>query len=120
MSNPQRHLHYVEFTAPDLAEVKRFYGEVFGWEFTDWGPTYCSFSKESAGLDGGFEQGEGGQRGALLILRTDDLEQSYAAVKQGGGKIVVEPFGFPGGRRFQFLDPAGNELAVWIEVEEEG
>lgn len=115
--NSDHHVNYVEFTAPDLGAVKAFYAEAFGWAFTDWGPTYCGFSRASAGLDGGFEQGAGGQRGALVILRADDLEATLARVRAAGGEVVVEPFGFPGGRRFQFLDPAGNELAVWTPVE---
>jgi len=119
---PSKHhhkLHYLELTAPDLEAVKKFYSKVFGWEFVDYGPDYTSFTRESAGLDGGFERGDGEQRAALPILLTDDLEASLEAVKAAGATIVVEPFSFPGGRRFQFLDPAGNELSVWTTTEED-
>ena len=116
MSDHHR-IHYVEFTAPDLAVVKAFYGEAFGWTFRDYGPTYSDFTAEHAGLAGGFEEGEGHARGALIILYSDDLAASERAVVEAGGTISTPAFDFPGGRRFHFLDPAGNELAVWLKTE---
>ncbi len=112
-------LNYIEFSAPDLAAVKEFYTSVFAWEFTDWGDAYCSFSAASAGLDGGIEKGPGKNRGFLLILYADDLEACLAQVEQAGATISTPTFSFPGGRRFHFLDPAGNELAVWTDVDED-
>lgn len=118
MPNRHHHLHYVELTAPDLSAIKAFYGEVFGWEFVDYGPTYTGFTPESAGLDGGFEQGKGNARGALVIVLSEDLEASQEAVVAAGGTISTPAFDFPGGRRFHFLDVAGNELAVWRMAED--
>ena len=112
---PQVHhtIDYIEFTVRDLAAAKRFYAKAFGWEFNDYGPEYAGI-KGQAGEVGGLRQSADGQPGGpLVVLYSKDLEQSVAAVRSAGGKIVREPFPFPGGRRFQFTDPSGNELGVW-------
>ena len=113
MSNNHR-IDYIELPANDVAPVKQFYASVFGWKFTDYGPTYTSF--EDGRLSGGF-QADPKQAPAkpLVILYAKDLEATLASVKAQGGKITLEIFAFPGGRRFHFQDPAGNELAVWSE-----
>lgn len=114
---PASHLHhgidYVEWTAPDLAAVKRFYAAAFGWVFTDWGDDYCDFT--GGGIGGGFRRADGPRGGALVVLYSRDLAASERAVAAAGGRIVKPPFEFPGGRRFEFEDPAGNPLAVWSE-----
>ncbi len=108
-------IDYVEFTVRDLAAAKRFYAAAFGWQFNDYGPEYAGI-KGAAGEVGGLHQaGEARVGGPLVILYSNDLEKSLAAVKSAGGKIVREPFAFPGGRRFQFTDPSGNELGVWSQ-----
>jgi len=107
-------IDYIEFTVADLDESKRFYGGVFGWEFNDYGPDYCGIkSMDGAGEVGGFSPGEPKPGGTLIVLYSSDLEASYGAVIEAGGHIAKEPFEFPGGRRFHFTDPSGNELAVW-------
>ena len=107
-------INYIEFRAHDLEAIKEFYNTLFGWEFTDYGPTYCSFS--GSGLDGGFEKtDEEVTNGALVVLYHTDLESLESEISEAGGKIVKEIFSFPGGRRFHFTDPSGNELAVWSE-----
>jgi predicted enzyme related to lactoylglutathione lyase len=109
-----RRLDYVEFVAPDLTAVKQFYGDVFGWQFTDYGPDYTSFG--DGRLNGGFRRMEGvGPGGPLVVIFSTDLERMTAVVTSAGGRIVQPIFSFPGGRRFHFLDPAGNELAVWSD-----
>ncbi len=108
------HINYVEFKANDLEEIKQFYQQVFGWEFTDYGPTYTSFS--NSGLAGGFEKtDEKVVNGALVVLYHQDLEQALSKVKKADGTISKNIFSFPGGRRFHFVDPSGNELAVWSD-----
>jgi predicted enzyme related to lactoylglutathione lyase len=108
------HINYVEFEARDLEAVKTFYSEVFNWEFTDYGPNYTSFS--NSGIQGGFEQSdEPIANGVLIVLFHDNLESIIVEVVKAGGILTKEIFSFPGGRRFQFKDPAGNELAVWTE-----
>ncbi len=110
-------LDYVEFPACDLSATKAFFEAAFGWTFTDFGPDYSAFSKQ--GLDGGFFRAEQASTtesgGALLVIYSEDLEASLRAVQAAGGRIVKPIFDFPGGRRFQFLEPSGNELAVWAQ-----
>ncbi len=109
-----RRIDYIEFGAPDLAAVKLFYGEAFGWHFTDYGPDYTSFA--DGRLSGGFRRVDSvAPGGALVVLFATDLEATQVSVSRAGGRIVNPIFSFPGGRRFHFLDPAGNELAVWSD-----
>ena len=107
-------IDYVELNVADVARAKKFYGDVFGWSFTDYGPDYCEFS--DGNLKGGFAHaGEVKPGGALIILFADDLAETLERVKSAGGKIAKPNFDFPGGRRFHFTDPEGYELAVWSE-----
>ena len=112
---PKNHtINYIEFAAEDLESIKEFYGAAFGWTFTDYGPGYAAFSDGS--LDGGFMKGTPkGEGDALVILFSENLESSLDRIKECGGTIAKEIYSFPGGRRFHFLDPAGNQLAVWSE-----
>lgn len=107
-------IDYVELPGGDLARVKAFYSAAFGWRFIDYGPTYAAF--EDAGLDGGFDADPAaGLTRPLVVLYAEDLEAMLATVEAAGGEISAPIFSFPGGRRFHFRDPAGNELAVWSE-----
>ncbi|MBI1852111.1 MAG: VOC family protein [Planctomycetes bacterium] len=111
-----RRIDYIEFPVTSVTEAKRFYGAVFDWKFQDWGPEYVSF--EDGRTNGGFRQEKSVSRGGpLVVLYSLDLEALQKKVVEAGGKIVREPFSFPGGRRFHFTDPSGNELAVWSEKE---
>lgn len=115
MSN-NNHINYVELKAKDLGAIKKFYSEAFGWTFTDYGPTYTAFS--DSGLQGGFEQSDDKIiNGALIILYHNNLEEILDTVIKCSGSISIPIFSFPGGRRFHFIDPAGNELAIWSEDE---
>ena len=109
-----RRIDYVESPVPDVARARTFYGRVFGWSFTDYGADYASFS--DGRLSGGL-RGEKGRRatGVLVILYAGDLAALRGAVVAAGGRIVRDIYDFPGGRRFHFADPAGNELAVWSD-----
>ncbi|MCX7304237.1 MAG: VOC family protein [Hyphomicrobiales bacterium] len=108
-------LDYLEMpaTGGTIDSVKAFYSAAFGWTFTDYGPSYAAFGE---GLDGGFhsDPAEGASK-PLPILYSGDLEATLVEVEAAGGRIVRPIFSFPGGRRFHFLDPAGNELAVWSD-----
>jgi uncharacterized protein len=108
-----RRIDYIEFHASDLARTKAFYTAAFGWKFTDYGPTYASF--DDGRLTGGFWTDAAPGRGPLIILYAADLAASEAKVRAAGGTIVKAAYTFPGGRRFHFNDPSGNELAVWSE-----
>jgi uncharacterized protein len=123
MADSTAHTHhgidYIEFTVTDMAEAKRFYAAAFGWQFNEHGPGYAGIKKPSTrdGAEteaGGLCLGDavaGG--GPLVVLYSADLDATLAAVRDAGGEVVKEPFAFPGGRRFHFRDPSGNELAVW-------
>lgn len=113
-------LNYVEFPATNISATKRFFETAFGWSFQDFGPDYCSFSDQ--GLDGGFYQSSltsiSANGSALLVLKSENLEQTQSVVESAGGKISTAIFSFPGGRRFHFIEPSGNEFAVWTPITE--
>ncbi|PCJ92877.1 MAG: glyoxalase family protein [Flavobacteriaceae bacterium] len=114
MKITDNHINYVEFKAKDLEKIKEFYSAVFNWTFTDYGPDYVAFS--DSGLEGGFEKSEDEIiNGALVVLYHKNLEPIKNKILECKGTISKDVFSFPGGRRFQFLDPAGNELAVWSD-----
>lgn len=110
-------INYIELPATDLDGTKKFFSEVFGWEFVDYGPDYAAIV--GAGLDGGFFRSElratTASGSALVVLYSNDLESALGRVVAAGGEIVKPLFCFPGGRRFHFKDPSGNEYAVWSE-----
>lgn len=112
-------INYVELPAQDIEAVKQFYAQAFGWTFQDYGPDYCSVT--NAGLDAGFyradQHSDTATGAALIVLYSQTLEASQAKVLAAGGKVVKEIFSFPGGRRFHFTDPNGNELAIWSDQE---
>lgn len=114
MKVSDNHINYIEFKAGNLNEIKSFYANTFHWKFTDYGPDYTSFS--SSGLTGGFERSDQPVvNGALVVLYHSDLEGAKEKVIRNEGILSKDIFSFPGGRRFHFIDPSGNELAVWSD-----
>ena len=111
-------INYVEFPAKDLASTKRFFSQVFNWVFTDYGPEYTAFS--NSGLEGGFFQSEQSSQtqlgSALIVLYSKSLNETQNNIEKAGGVIVKPIFDFPGGQRFHFTDPNGNEFAVWSDI----
>jgi len=118
MSSSSTHygIDYVEFTVRDLAAAKRFYAAAFGWQFNDYGPEYAGIKGAKGEVGGLHQTAQLRTGGPLVVLYSKDLEKTLEAVCAAGGKIVREPFVFPGGRRFQFMDPSGNELGVWSQA----
>jgi len=107
-------IDYVELGSRNIGATQGFMAKAFGWTFIDYGPGYQAFA--NAGLDGGIFQAEGEPPAPpLVILKTDDLEAALTAVTSAGAEIVNPIFAFPGGRRFHFREPGGNEMAVWSE-----
>jgi hypothetical protein len=105
-------INYVEIPG-DPKVAKPFYAGVFGWSFKDWGPDYAD---TSAGVGFGINgTSDGRPRHPMPTVQVEDLEATREKVKRAGGKVTVDIFSFPGGRRFHFEDPAGNELAAWSE-----
>ena len=109
-------INYIEFAVTDMDTTKKFYGEAFDWKFTDYAPSYVGIQKEGGGEVGGFRLEKSIQAGGpLVVLYSNNLEESFKKVSDSGGKITKEIFEFPGGRRFEFKDPSGNDLAVWAK-----
>ncbi len=110
-------INYIELPAADLEAAKAFYGKALGWTFEDYGPDYTAFNDGS--FDGGFfraEQSSSTTNGAaLVVLYAEELEALQETLQKHGARICREIFSFPGGRRFHFLDPNNNELAVWSD-----
>jgi uncharacterized protein len=111
------HINYIEMPARDIPATKKFFSEVFGWEFIDYGPDYISFNND--GVDGGFFQSDltasTTTGSVLVVLYSAELENTQSKVEASGGKVIKPIYDFPGGRRFHFTDPNGNEFAVWSE-----
>ena len=108
------HINYIELHAKNLEEIKTFYSTCFGWTFADHGPDYIAFS--NSGLEGGFEKTDNEiVNGALVVLYHESLEEIKNAILKAGGKVTRDIFTFPGGKRFHFADPSGNELAIWSD-----
>jgi predicted enzyme related to lactoylglutathione lyase len=104
-------LNYLELPVADAAQATAFYGSVFGWAFSDFGPTYAATT--TGDTDIGFQADEAQKTAAALpVIEVDDIDAALAAVETAGGRVTMAIFAFPGGRRFHFADPDGHELAV--------
>lgn len=118
--NRENTIDYIEIPASDLPKTKAFFSELFGWTFEDYGPEYCSFN--DGRVEGGFFKSDttvSTRSGSVLVVfYRADLEAAAIAVEKAGGQIVEPIFSFPGGRRFHFSDPNGNEYAIWSDLSE--
>jgi len=104
-------LNYLELPVADTVQATTFYGAVFGWAFSDFGPTYAAST--TGDTDIGFQADEAQKTAAALpVIEVDDIHAALAAVETAGGRVTMAIFTFPGGRRFHFVDPDGHELAV--------
>lgn len=116
--NRHEKISYIEFPARDIEKTRAFFGAVFGWSFVDYGPEYTTFTDQ--GVDGGFYKSdlsmsvENGS--ALIVFYSQDLENTLGKIESAGGSVIKAIFSFPGGRRFHFADPNGNEYAVWSDI----
>jgi predicted enzyme related to lactoylglutathione lyase len=117
--NDNNQISYIEFPSKDLAVTKAFFSTVFEWSFTDFGPEYTAFT--NATVNGGFYKSEQSSSvttgSALIVILCDKLKQTQQKIEQAGGSIVKPTFAFPGGHRFHFTDPNGNEYAAWSDTE---
>lgn len=102
--------NYCELTTADMAATKTFYGDILGFTFIDYGASYCAATTDAIAL--GIEEAQD-PRPPLLTIETDDLEAALAQISASGATITVPIFAFPGGRRFQCLDPGSNEIAIF-------
>jgi predicted enzyme related to lactoylglutathione lyase len=115
MSSAHTHhaIDYIEIPVTDIDAAKAFYAAAFGWSLVDYGPDYAGIQGDGKEMGGLRRDAEVRPGGPLVVLYSDDLDASVEAVTGAGGTIVEPIYPFPGGRRFHFADPAGNELAVW-------
>ena len=110
----ENQINYIEFKTNNILAIKEFYSNCFNWTFNDYGSIYTAFSE--SGLKGGFELTDKEiVNGALVVLYHNNLDVIKKKIIVSGGKISKDIFSFPGGHRFHFLDPSGNELAVWSD-----
>ena len=110
----EKRIDYIEISVSDPAQAQAFFEALFGWEFQSWGDDYISFS--DGRLNGGFVRSASPAAGTLVVFYSKDLERDRARVVELGATISKDIFSFPGGSRFQFVDPAGIEYAIWSEV----
>lgn len=108
-------IDYIEFPSADREQTSSFFRAAFGWGIVGYGPDYDGLS--DAGIDGGVDQAAGKVAATMAIIRTDDLDDAEQRVIAAGGVLTRAQFDFPGGRRFHFREPGGNELAVWVSRE---
>ena len=103
--------NFIELPAQDMPATRHFYAQAFGWRMREFGPSYaCTVTGDvDLGLQGDAAEAT---RAPLVVIAVDDLEAAMKAVTRAGGKVSKPIFSFPGGRRFHFLDPSGNELAA--------
>lgn len=111
--NNHHSIDYIEFSVLDMAEAKAFYEKVFCWRFTDYGPNYAGIQGDAREVGGFSKVDRVTVGGPFVVLYSHQIEETRESVVAAGGTISTEIFSFPGGRRFHFIDPSGNELAVW-------
>ena len=108
-------IDYIEFPSSHRAQTSAFFQSAFGWGIVSYGPTYDGL--KDAGIEGGIDQAPEKVAATMAIIRTEDIDDAQRRVVAAGGVITRPQFDFPGGRRFHFREPGGNELAVWIARE---
>ena len=106
-------IDYIEIVVTDMAAAQAFYAQAFGWTFTEYGPDYAGINNNGREVGGFSREDTPRTAGPLVVLYSDDIDASEQSVRDAGGEISTPTFAFPGGRRFHFTDPTGNELAVW-------
>ena len=115
----ENRIDYIEIPVTDPAKARDFFSQLMGWQFEEWGEDYISFN--DGNMDGGFRRSEepAPATGVLVVFFSTDLERDRNRVVELGASISQDIFSFPGGRRFHFVDPVGNEYAIWAEVQDE-
>ncbi len=111
------HIDLVEFPAvspEELQKTTHFFSEVFGWQYKDWGGVYRD-TADSGLMSGVIATEQGKPKMPLVVVYVNNLEEAKERIVQAGGTVILDIYPFPGGRRFHFMDPSGNELAVWSE-----
>jgi predicted enzyme related to lactoylglutathione lyase len=103
--------NFIELPTRDIAASQAFFEKIFGMEMTAFGPTYACTMTGDVDLGLQADQKEA-TKAPLAVIEVKNLEATLAAVTAAGATVSKAVFSFPGGRRFHFLDPSGNELAA--------
>ena len=115
--NINESINYIEFPSKDLEKTKRFFTQVFGWVFQDYGPEYSAFTTQ--GMEGGFYKADlksdADKGAALIVFYSNNLQTTLEKIQKAGGSVNKSIFSFSGGHRFHFIEPSGNEFAVWSD-----
>ena len=118
-SKEHEKINYIEFPSKDLDTTKAFFRQAFAWQFTDYGLDYSAFKADDAGIEGGFYSSDLSAStysgSALIVFYSKNLSETLHKIEAAGGTIVRACFEFPGGHRFHFTDPSGNEFAAWSD-----
>lgn len=109
-------LDYVELPVTNLEATRTFYETAFGWSVSQFGPSYAATTTGDTDIGLQADSAEA-PAAPLPVIQVKDLEASLESVRSAGGSIVKPIYSFPGGRRFHFRDPDGNDLAVWQAAE---
>ncbi len=116
--NKHEKISYVELPSTNIEETRKFFTQVFGWSFQEFGSEYIAFSDQ--GINGGFYKSDLSSLtrngAALIVFYSESIKATQEKIEQAGGSILKPAFSFPGGFRFHFLEPGGNEFAVWSEI----
>lgn len=103
--------NYVEFPSRDIGRARLFWEQAFGWQLTGFGPSYAATTSGDTDIGLQADAAEA-SRAPLPVIEVEDVVAALDAVAAAGGTILRPIFAFPGGRRFHFSDPDGNEIAV--------
>jgi predicted enzyme related to lactoylglutathione lyase len=115
---------HFEIIGSDPAQLRSYYGELFGWEFqTDDAATeavsqpgnygFVDATTTGGGIDGGVGGGEGYEGWVLFYVGVPNVEAALEQAESLGGKRRMGPEGTPGRLVVgQFTDPEGHLIGV--------
>jgi uncharacterized protein len=119
MADALAHINYIELPAPNMDATKAFYSQIFGWQWTDYGPGYADTATPFiVGLNATAQpcaaasDGDENVIGPFTLMQTNSLDEVLALVVAAGGRVSSGPYPYPGGRRFHFVDPSGNTIGI--------
>jgi len=108
------HVVHVEIPADDTAAGARFWGSLFGWEFTEYpGPFEYRMTRISEQTGTAITNMEPGKHGMRPYFAVEDVNTAAARVRALGGE-ANEPRPIPQtGWLSTCKDPHGNEFGLW-------
>jgi uncharacterized protein len=125
-SYPAGTFSWVDLQTDDLDGAKRFYAELFGWDYDDIpigdGAVYSMARVKGHNVAGlGERQDESIPPHWNCYVTVEDADASAARASELGANLLAEPFDvFDAGRMAAFADPQGAVLSVWQAKESIG